>query len=491
MTVISLMTRTVRESWPCVQFQFMPPARGPVDLLVDLDRRGEQPMYGQLERTLRDAIRDGRLPPGARLPSSRALAGELGISRGVVTAAYGQLAAEGYLETRQGAPVRVANAVRPRAPKPAPPSLQAKYAYDFTPGLPDLPGFPRGRWLRSVRAAWRETALDAIGYADPRGVPELREALAGYLARVRGAAPEPEHVIVCTGFRQGLALTCRWLQASGIEHVALEDPGWHAQRLIVEEAGLTVTPVGVDLEGLDVDALSASGAEAVVVTPAHQFPTGVVLSPRRRAALIEWADRGDRLIIEDDYDAELCRERVGALQGIAPDRVLYIGSASKRLTPGMRLGWMLLPSWLSWALISAKAIEDAGSEVAGQLALADFIARGELERHLRRMRLRYRQRGEALRGALTGELPDWGPAPTPGTGGLHAMVVLPDDVDEPALLTAAARRGVGLEGLSLHSYTGSCPPGLVLGHAYMAEPAIERGVQLLAEAARALAAGGG
>jgi GntR family transcriptional regulator/MocR family aminotransferase len=205
-----------------------------------------------------------------------------------------------------------------------------------------------------------------------------------------------------------------------------------------------------------------------------------VLGSRRRAALIEWAERGDRLIIEDDYDAELCRERVGALQGLAPDRVLYIGSASKRLTPGMRLGWMLPPSWLSWALITAKAIEDAGSEIAGQLALADFIARGELERHLRRMRLRYEHRRAALASALARRLPDW--RLSASGGGLHLMVLLPQHLDEPSLLASAARRGVGLEGLSLHSYTGDSQPGLVLGHAYMAEPAIGRGVQLLAEA---------
>jgi len=436
-------------------------------------------MYEQLERFLREAIRDGRLPAGTRLPSSRTLAIELGISRGVITNAYEQLTAEGYLDSRQGAPVRVAAGVRTQAPRTPAPPLEPRLAYDFTPGLPDLAGFPRDRWLRSVRAAWRETALDAVGYADPRGVADLREALAEYLGRVRGAAPDPEHVIICTGFRQGFSLTCRWLRANGIAQVALEEPGWHAQRLIVEEAGLGVAPVEVDQEGIDVSALESTGAEAVVVTPAHQFPTGVRLSARRRAALIEWADRGDRLIIEDDYDAELCPERVGALQGIAPDRVLYIGSASKRLTPGMRLGWLLPPSWLSWALISAKAIEDAGSEVAGQLALADFIVRGELERHLRRMRLRYRQRRERMLQALARALPDWRPADP--VGGLHTMVVLPDDTDEPALLAAAARRGVGIEGLSLHSYTGDSPPGLVLGHAFMSEPALERGVQLLAQ----------
>jgi GntR family transcriptional regulator / MocR family aminotransferase len=230
--------------------------KGPVDLLVELDRGGELPLHQQLERTLRDAVRAGRLQAGTPLPSSRRLADELGVSRGVVTAAYDQLAAEGYLETKQGAPVRVARGVRAQPPRPPTPSLRAKFAYDFSPGLPDLAGFPRDRWLRSLRSAWRETALDAVGYGDPRGVPELREALADYLGRVRGAAADPEHLVVCTGFRQGLSLTCRWLRASGIEHVALEDPGWHAQRLIVEEADLTVVPIPVDAEGIDVAALS-------------------------------------------------------------------------------------------------------------------------------------------------------------------------------------------------------------------------------------------
>jgi GntR family transcriptional regulator/MocR family aminotransferase len=449
---------------------------------VELDRGAERPLHEQLERTLRDAIRAGRLKAGVRLPSSRGLAAELGVSRGIVTSAYEQLAAEGYLHTTQGAPVRVAFGVRAQVPRPPTPSLLARFAYDFTPGLPDLAGFPRDRWLRSLRKAWRETALDAIGYGDPRGVSELRAALADYLGRVRGAAADPEHLLVCTGFRQGLSLTCRWLRANGIERVALEEPGWHAQRLIVEEAGLGVVPIPVDADGIDVAALDRSGAEVVVVTSAHQFPTGVVLSAQRRAALMEWAERGDRLIIEDDYDAELGRARVGALQGLAPDRVLYIGSASKRLTPGMRLGWMLPPSWLSWALISAKAIEDAGSEIAGQLALADFIAGGELERHLRRMRLRYAKRRETLLAALAREFPSW--RPRGGSGGLHVLVELPDYVDEPALLAAAARQGVGIEGLSLHSYTGECQPGLVLGHAYLAEPAIERGVRLLGDALR-------
>jgi GntR family transcriptional regulator/MocR family aminotransferase len=455
------------------------PHRGPVDLPLTLARESDLALHEQLERTLRDAVRLGRIRAGAVLPSSRGLAAELGISRGVVTTAYEQLAAEGYLETRQGAPVRVARGMRAQTPPlPAPPLLP-RFAYDFSPGLPDLAGFPRDSWLRSVRAAWRETALDAIGIGDPRGVPELRDALADYLGRVRGVAAEAEHVLVCAGFRQGLSLTCRWLAGQGIRQIALEDPGWHAQRLIAEEAGLEVTPIPVDADGIDVGALAGTAADAVVVTAAHQFPTGVVMSAERRAALVDWAERGDRLIIEDDYDAELCQERVGALQGLAPDRVLYIGSASKRLAPGLRLGWMLPPSWLCWSLISAKAIEDGGSEITGQLALADFILRGELERHLRRARLRYAQHRRTLLAALAHEVPEW--RPRPSAGGLSVLVDLPADTDEAAILAAAARRGVGIEGLSLHSYLGDCPPGVVLGHAGLSDAAITRGIALLGE----------
>ncbi len=456
---------------------------GPVDLLIVLRRDGELPLHEQLEGALREAIRAGRVRAGGRLPSSRVLAAELGVSRGVVTSTYAQLAAEGYLAMRQGAPVRVARGVRAQPPPPPAPPLVPSYAYDFSPGLPDLAGFPRDRWLRSVRTGWREAPLDAVGYGDPRGVPELREALADHLGRARGVVAEAEHLLICTGFRQGLSLTCRWLRGQGITRVALEEPGWHPGRLIVEEAGLRVTPIPVDAEGIDVAALAGSDVDVVVLTPAHQFPTGVVLSAARRAALIEWAELGDRLIVEDDYDAELCGERIGALQGLAPDRVLYIGSASKRLAPGLRLGWMIPPSWLSWALITSKAIEDAGSETSGQFALADFIARGELDRHLRRMRLRYAQRRHRLVAELSDALPGW--RPRPAAGGLHVLVELPPGADEAALLAAAARRGVGVEGLSLHRYLGDGPPGLVLGHAHLAEAAITRGIALLAGAARA------
>ncbi len=452
------------------------------ELLIELDRGGELPLHEQLERSLRENIRRGRLPAGTRLPSTRGLAAELGISRGVVTEAYGQLAAEGYLETRQGAAVRVTRAVRAAVPRAAARSLLPSFPYHFHPGLPDLAGFPRDRWLRSLRIALGESPLDAVGYGDPRGLPRLREALAEYLSRVRGADADPENMLVCTGFMQGFSILCRWLHAQGVDAIATEDPGWQVHRLMAEQAGLRTIPVPVDEHGLDVRALANSGAQAVLITPAHQFPTGAVLSRERRAELIEWAEDGERLIVEDDYDAEYRYDRgsVGALQGLASERVLYIGSASKRLAPAMRLGWMLPPSWLAWQLITAKAVEDGGSEVIGQLALCDFIERGELDRHVRRMRLRYERRRDTLLEALARWLPQG--TPHGSAAGLFELVELPADVDEPALVAAAAARGVGMEGLAWHRFSHGGTPGVLLGYGNLSEPAIEQGVRLIGEA---------
>jgi GntR family transcriptional regulator/MocR family aminotransferase len=435
-----------------------------------LDRGAEETLHEQVERQLREAIQAGRLAPGAFLPSSRGLAVELGVTRGVVSEAYGQLAAQGYLSMRQGAPVRVAASVQRQRPREPARSLFPHFAYDLRPG-PDLTSFPRDAWLRSLRAAWRAAPFDALGEPDPRGVPALREALASYLARTRGAAADPEHVVVVPGFRAGFSALCRWLREQGAEAVAVEDPGWHPQRLVIEQAGLRVVPIGVDEQGLRVDALG--DAPLVVVTPAQQFPTGVPLSAERRAALVEWATDGDRLIVEDDYDGER-----GALQGLAPERVVQIGSLAKRLAPGLRLGWMLTPSWLTWALTPALAIEAGGGDVVAQLALRDFLERGELDRHLRRMRTRRHARLAVLLEAVAAQLPDW------RVGEAGERFVLASVPDEAAVIAHAVARGVGLEGLEAHRYEPGGEGGVVLGFGALPEPALVRAIELIAEISR-------
>lgn len=451
-------------------------------LIVPLDREASLPLHEQIEHSLREQIRSGRLLAGTRLPSTRGLAAELGVSRGVVSEAYGQLAAEGYLAISQGAPVRVTAAVMVGTAPPPARSLIPSYAYDLRPGLPDLAAFPAEPWLRCLRTALRQAPLSALGNPDPRGVPALREALASYLGRTRGVAAEPEHILICTGFTQGFSLTCRALAAAGVESVALEDPGWHTHRVIVEQAGMSVVAVPVDEEGLVIEALAATDATVVLVTPSHQFPTGAMMSPARRAQLIEWVEREDGLIVEDDYDGELRHDRaaVGALQGLAPERVLYAGSASKRLAPALRIGWLLPPSWLAWQMIAAKSIEDNGSEALGQLALACMIARGHLDRHLRRMRLTYAHRRGALLDALSEMLPQLQALGAPS--GIFELVSLPDGTEESTLLRTAAALGVGAEGLALHRFSAAGRPGLLLGYGHLAEPGLRRAVGLLAQA---------
>jgi GntR family transcriptional regulator/MocR family aminotransferase len=391
--------------------------------------------------------------------------------------AYAQLVAEGYLIASQGAPTRVAPGfIAERPPLPAA-SLGPRHRYDFDPGTPDLAAFPGERWIRSLRAALRAAPFEQLGAGDPRGIPQLRNELLHYVSRARSAAPEPEHTLICSGFTQGFAIVCRTLKARGVERVAIEQPGYPRQRLIAEQSGLEAVPIAADEHGLDVAGLAACGCEVVVVTPAHQYPMGVVLSSERRAELIEWADEEDALIIEDDYDSELRYDRppVGALQGLAPERVCHIGSLSKRLAPGLRLGWVLSPSWLTGALTYEKATADAGTSVVEQLALTDFVARGELDRHLRRMRLRYRQRREVLVAALAAAFPD---ARVTGiAAGLFVTLLLRDVASEEALIAAAAGRGVGVEGLAGGP---SGPAGLVLGYGNLSEVAITEGVRRLA-----------
>jgi GntR family transcriptional regulator/MocR family aminotransferase len=444
------------------------------ELLIQL-RGGKR--RAQLEARLRKLVRDGTLPAGSRLPSSRALAADLDVSRRLVVEAYAQLLAEGYLSTRHGAGTYVAAAAAAAEEIPIEASEQAP-SYDFFPGAPDLTSFPRALWLRALRDVLRSTPPSAFAYPDPRGAFELRRALSAYLRRVRGVVVEPDSIVICAGATQGLALLGRALLRLGTGSIAVEDPGLPPHRAVLAYAGLRVEGARVDQEGLDIGAVSAP---AVLTTPAHQCPTGVVLSPGRRGELVRWARAGG-LVIEDDYDAEFRYDRapLGALQGLAPDRVVYLGTASKTLAPGLRLGWLVLPAWLIDAVAEAKLLDDLGSATIEQLALARLFETAAYDRHLRKARRRNRDRRDALIAAVAKSIPD---ARISGiSAGLHALLRLPRAVNAQRLLERAAVRSLGVYPLTLHMIDPpSATDALVLGYANLSEPAIAEGIRRLAE----------
>jgi GntR family transcriptional regulator/MocR family aminotransferase len=457
-------------------------------LLIELDRSNGEGVRVQLERALRTAIREERLHPDTRLPSSRALSQRLDVSRGVVVEAYAQLTAEGYLRSRQGSGTRVAPGSREPAPDGAPAPLERAPRYDFSLGVPDLAAFPRAAWGASMRRVLREAPDALLGHPDPRGAAALRGALAAYAGRVRGVVSAPGRVLVCTGFAQGLGLAARALRFDGVRRVAMEDPGFVLHRWMLEGAGLEVIPVPVDDRGLRVDALAASDAEAVLVAPARQAITGVVLAPERRTELVAWATSTGGMVIEDDYDAEYRydREPVGALQGLAPEHVVYGGSASKTLAPALRLGWLVLPERLGDRVAFEKLLCDAGSPTLEQLALADLIERGEHDRHLRRMRLVYRRRRDAFAAAVGEHLP--GARVGGVAAGLHAVVELPAGTDEGALVAAARERKVAIEPVFPHRATATADvqPAVLAGYAALPEAAITEGVRRIGGALEAL-----
>src|SRR5450755_1973494 len=473
-------------------------------LLVRLDRSASQPLSAQLEATLREAIRGGRLRAGERLPSSRELARALGISRGMVQECYGQLLAEGYLTSRTGSATRVADisgqqagdqpvagpvVVSPSAPLPGRQPPEPPLIADFQPGVPDLSSFPRSDWAWAIKQACTQAASADLGYGDPRGSAVLREVLAGYLRRVRAAAASPAQMTISTGFAQGINLVLRALaRQGGVTCVAFEDPGYGSAQAdetvrAVLAMGIHVTYLPVDEQGLVVGELAACGAQAVVVTPAHQSPTGVVLSPARRQALTDWARRGGGYVIEDDYDSEFRydKEPVGALQGLAPDRVFLLGTASKALAPAVRLGWVHAPAPLAAAVAAEKEMSDRGSCTLDQLALATLLTTGRYDRHLRRMRTVYPARRAALTGAFARH-----PPLVPLTGlsaGFHAVALLPPSADEMAVIAATRERRVGLHGIG--AYRGhpdtAAPPALVMGFGNVRERAIEPAIAAVAD----------
>lgn len=447
----------------------------------------------QLENALRDAVRTGRLLPGQRLPASRVLANDLGVSRRLVVDAYGQLVAEGYLTARSGSGTHVCerpDTVATPAITREPPPISPLYAdmrrarpprWDLRPGIPSLAHFPRRQWRRAwVHALTRAENTD-FGYPDPAGHRRLRAELAAYLARVRGVDASPETVLVCGGFTQGLDLVCRTLRAAGARTIALENLGLPHRIRIIESAALTALPIPVDAEGLVVDALPDHGVDAVLITPAHQFPTGVVLSPQRRDALVSWATRTGAVVIEDDYDGEFRFDRraVGAVQGRARDSVVYIGTGSKTLAPALRVGWIVAPADLMDGLHTTKFHADAGSSTIDQLALAEMIACGDYDRHIRQSRIRYRANYQALREAIDRHRIPLRLAGIPA--GLQTLAALPPDCDVARLVANAATAGVGLISSDrFHTTQDRSEPALVIGYGNISPGGIDQAIAALA-----------
>ncbi|GGN64855.1 GntR family transcriptional regulator [Actinoplanes lobatus] len=434
----------------------------PDSWVTSLDGPGSR--RARLMRALRDAIRSGQLKPDTRLPSYRALSADLGIARNTVAEAYAELVEEGWLTARQGSGTRVAaRAAPPAGNRPQQPSAHDRRpVHDLAPSSPDAAAFPRAAWSTSARRALTAAPSEAFGPGDPRGRPELRRALAEYLGRARGVRADADRIVICAGFAGGLRLLAELLPRT----VAVEAYGLRFHGQILENAGIRTVPLAVDERGADIATLPGSGAGAVLLTPAHQYPTGGALHAARRTAVVDWARASGGLILEDDYDGEFRYDRqpIGAVQGLDPDRVVYLGSASKSLSPALRLGWMVLPDHLIDDLLAVKGGREFWSGVGDQLTLADFLASGGYDRHLRRRRQTYRRRRDLLVTALQERHPTV--RVTGIAAGLHAVLALPPG-SEPRVLATARTLGVAVDGLSAYRHPASpMPPrdGLVVGY---------------------------
>jgi GntR family transcriptional regulator / MocR family aminotransferase len=434
-----------------------------LDLLVELAPRGSR--RRALEEALRTGIREGRLPPGTRLPATRDLARELGVARGTVSQAYAQLTAEGWLTARTRSGTRVADGAA-SDPRPAGPAARPVPAvrHDLHPGRPDIAAFPRAAWARALRQVVQQAPAEVFGYGDPRGRPELRRALAAYLGRVRGVRVDPGHLLVCSGYTQALGLLCEVFAGVGAGAAAMEDPAM-PEHVAVAAKWLAVVDAPVDEQGMRMDGLGA--AQVVICTPAHQFPLGVSMSPQRRARLLAWARECGGWIVEDDYDGEFRYDRrpIGALQSRLPSRIAYVGSTSKSLGPAVRLGWVVCPPPLLEPLVEVKRLADRQTSPVEQLALAELVTGGGYDRHLRAMRQAYRRRRDALVAAVDGRLPQ---ARITGiAAGLHAIVELPAAVGGERQV-AGALRAASVQVQTLGHYargTVGAPAALVVGYA--------------------------
>ncbi|GAA1139235.1 GntR family transcriptional regulator/MocR family aminotransferase [Kitasatospora gansuensis] len=456
-------------------------------LLIELPEDGGS-LYERLTSGIRAAIAEGRLAPGHLLPPSRALAAELGCSRWVVNEAYTQLAAEGRLQTRQGSGTRVtAQPATPspvdRAPAPRPAPTVPPVVADLRPGAPDVAAFPAPGWTRSLQHVLATADWERSVFPSAAGAWRLREVVAAYLSRVRGLSVENDEVLITCGTSHGVSLVARVLAARGVPNLAVEDPGWSRLHQVAAAAGLVPEPVAVDAEGLDVEALRQTDARAVLCAPAHQFPTGTALSPTRRRALLAWATERSAVIVEDDYDAEFRYDRrpVGALAGLDRSRVVYLGSVSKTLHPGLRLGWLVPPPDLRQPLLDALDTGAAGPSTLDQLTFAGFADTGGYDRHLRRVRKAYRARRDALVTALNSHaiIRDCGPV-LGIAAGLHLLVPLPRGLRDHVIAEHLAGRGIATVALSGYAIRRQ-PPALVIGYGRLSPSRAQWAAEQLAE----------
>ncbi|MFC4942167.1 PLP-dependent aminotransferase family protein [Pseudonocardia sp. GCM10023141] len=436
---------------------------------LHLDLAGPGSRRAVLIRALREAIRTQRFPPGTKLPPYRSVAADLGLARNTVADAYAELVAEGWLMAKQGSGTRVAERAEPLAI--ATTTLTSAVAarpliHDLRQGLPDASAFPRSAWLAAARRAITQAPNEAFGPGDPRGRIELRVALTEYLARARGVRTSPDRIVICSGFAHALRVL---FPAVLRGPVAVESYQLAFHRLILAAAGVATVALPLDEEGAQVAGLTdRPDVSTVLLTPAHQFPLGGPLAAHRRAAVVDRARAGGGLLIEDDYDGEFRYDRqpVGAVQGLDPDHVLYIGSVSKSLSPALRLGWMVLPERLVDAALGAKGQREAWAGVTDQLTLAELITSGDYDRHIRRTRQRYRRRRDHLVQSLAERVPHVVPAGI--AAGLHTVLRLPAGTEDAAL-DAATRAGIELDGLAAFRHpdagVGPAADGLVVGYA--------------------------
>ena len=455
------------------------------EALVSLDR--DAPRLGeQLINELRTALRSGRLTAGTRLPSTRDLAADLVISRGLAVQAYEQLTAEGLLVSRRGAGTIVAGTAGQRPPTSGSSvtagsdPLRPAAVPPLHPGSPDPALFPRAAWRRAYQDALRDLPDGGLGYGDPTGLPELRVELAAYLGRVRAAMVDASSLVVTTGASQALALLAIALRDAGETAIGVEDPGSEPIRIHLTTHGLRPVPIPVDTDGLVVSELLAAGVRAVVVTPAHQFPLGHVLAPTRRAALLAWARDVGGLVIEDDYDAEFRYDRdpVGTMQFLGPDVVALVGTVSKALAPALRLGWVAPPPAWRERIGELKFAADGGGPALEHAAFARFLSSGSYDRHLRRSRRIYRQRRDEVVNALAEHLPH---ARVSGiAAGLHLVVEIPG-IDDRNVTERARSAGLLPMPLSASRARTDGPPGLLIGYGAHSRDVTTAAIRTLAE----------